>query len=458
MQLIKKIASFLVAIFLVETVFAFLLEPVTFEHFLAFDERSMNKGGQEAELTFFGDSRSIRSYDSVTIDKEMGTTINGVMNEGVNQQHLLSTYYYMKDYFKHHDLKMAVVNLNYDYFLAETTEPFEAKGLTYDRIESISGMAEFVWERFSPKEYPDIIKSYRYRWQVKNIPLNVKSKLTREYWTGIDKRSDIHYVKNGFVTWDLTYAQGNTGTPAGCIPWSEADSNEEAFAVLDKIAALGKEYDVQIVFVESPVTMGRLYALDGYGDFEKKLTEKCDSLNVPFYNLNLLKQENVSMDDTSFSDTEHLNETGAKKVSRILADILVEAVKAGSPENKAEEFYASFEEMNKELPQIGACDLEIISEGEGKSQDVETEQTAGMNNTLTLQATSFAAPSITPLYQFSYSTDNGSTFEILQEYEECDHLILPGEYAVENALFKVETKPKEGQDLHHCYMIRSINE
>lgn len=436
MQIIKKIAAFIIAVIIVELFFSFLLEPVTFEHFLNFDERRMKKSEQETQLAFFGDSRSIRSYNPSVFEQEMKESISTVMNEGVNQQHLISTYYYMKDYLKRSHLKMAVVNLNYDYFMTTTTEPVEAKGLTFDRIKSIDGMAEFVWKRFSLKEYPNVIKSFRYRWQVKNIPINVKSKFTKAYWSGIDERNDIHYVKNGFVTWDLSYKQGNTGTPAGCIAWDSAQINEEAFDILEKIALLGEKYDVQIVFVESPVTIGRLYAIDGYSEFESILQKRCEKIGVPFYNLNLLKENSVSFDDELFSDTEHLNAQGADKISHLLADIL----KAG--EGAENYFYPSFDALNEQKPQIGACDIEITQKGDG----------------IMLQAVSFADERLEVLYQFLVSCDGGESYQVLQEYSKKDTFFMSTDGVLKDTIFMVETKPQEMMDYHHCYMARSVSE
>ena len=461
MRIFKRVIAFLFALILMESVFTFLLEPVTFEHFLNYDIREMKKNNDAAELAFFGDSRAIRTFKPDIFEQELTGTIEGSINEGVNQQHIVSTYFYMKDFLRHNDVKCAVVNLNYEYFLNTTVEPIESKALTFDRIKSVPGMAEFVWERFKPTEYPNMLKSYRYRWQVKNIEDNLRRKTTKEYWEGIDTREDIHYVSKGYVTWDLAYKQGNTGTPAGVQPWTDSVVNEETLEYMDKMVQLCHDNGVRIIFVESPMTIGRMYAIKGYQQFEETVQGKCEELEVPFYNLNLLKTANLSIDDANFTDTEHMNDEGSTKASHILGKIIKDQVLGNDTTGY---FYESFEKMNEEIAQIGACDL-FVWDTDTKQNEIPWEELSDCKNesgNIVLQASSYADDSVTVFYQFMISTDAGKNYTILQEYSldntvEIDKDELKNATS-ENIYFRVDTKPENGNDLHHCYMERGLDE
>ena len=46
MRIFKRVIAFLFALILMESVFTFLLEPVTFEHFLNYDIREMKKNNE----------------------------------------------------------------------------------------------------------------------------------------------------------------------------------------------------------------------------------------------------------------------------------------------------------------------------------------------------------------------------------------------------------------------------
>ena len=457
MRIFRRLVAFIVAFILVESFFTFLLEPVTFEHFIKYDIKEMKKNHDSAELAFFGDSRAIRTFKPDVFEQELSGVIEGCINEGVNQQHIVSTYYFMKDFLRHNDVKYAVVNLNYEYFLNTTIEPIEAKGLTFDRIQSISGMTEFVMKRFKVTEYPNILKSYRYRWQVKNIEDNLKRKTKSEYWRGIDTREDIHYVSKGYATWNLTYKQGNAGTPAGVQPWSESVVDDETLEYMDKIAQLCHDRNVKLIFVESPITIGRMYAIDGYEQFEQTVRSKCEELQVPYYNMNLLKEDNFSVDDTNFTDTEHMNEDGSTKASRILANIIKDGVKGIDTKKH---FYTTFNEMNKKVAQIGACDL-FVWDTDSEQEEIPWEQLKDCKNEpekIILQGICYADKSIVTLYRFSISADGGKTYKLLQDYSTDNIYEIEKRTLSKNSYFRIDSKPQEGADLHHCFMERSIEE
>ena len=456
MRIFKRVLSFLAALVLMESFFTFLLEPVTFEHFLKYDEKRMKKEEELVDLAFFGDSRAIRTFRPDIFERVLSSELDYAINEGVNQQHLISTYYYMKDYIRENNIKYVVVNLNYDYFLNTVEEPMEAKGLTFDRIHSIRSMVEFASKRFKVLEYSNILKSYRYRWQVKNIQDNLRRKTTKEYWKGIDTRTDIHYVEKGYATWDIAYIQGNTGTPSGVQSWNKDTLNSETLDYLDKIAEFCKDNDVTLFFVESPVTIGRMYAIDGYEDFEQTILDRCAKLKVPFYNLNLLKEENFSFDDTNFTDTEHMNDDGSAKVSKKLAEIIKKDIEG---DDTSTMFYDSFNKMNEERACIGACDLAVWDTDAEQEEIIwdEVDNCSNEKNKLILKASSFASDAITPLYQFSISYD-GENFTVLQGYS-TDHTYVVDKEGIDaHTIFRVDAKPQIGNDLHHSFMQRYMDE
>lgn len=449
MRIFKKAAVFLVAFFLVEQMAVFLLEPVTFAHFLSFDKKEAAREKETIDMAFFGDSRAIRTFYPDIFEEEMDG-IGVVINEGVNQQHIASTYFYLKDYVNRYPLKYAVVNLNYDYFLNTTEDVTIAKGLTLDRIKSPFIAAEFIKERFSLREYPDVLKSYRYRHNMDEIFETAAEKLTPEYWKGIDTREDIHYVSKGYATWDLTYKQGNVGTPAGCFVWSEETVEPEYLLYLDKIAALCKEKNVQLYFVESPITVSRMYAIEGYREFDRTIREKCDALEVPFWNLNLLKEDNISVYDPNFTDTEHLNDKGSEKTSRLLASLLKLDMEG---KDVSSFFYEDFDAFNEECAQIGSCDL-FVWDADTQWEQIQFDKLGNkepQKGQLVLLGSAYAAETITPLYCFSVTYDGGKTYSVLQDYSTEPVLIIDKEKLQKGAEFRIDTKPETGADLHHCY-------
>ena len=457
MQIFKRAIAFILALVLMESLFTFLLEPVTFEHFLNYDEKQMKKEEKSVDMAFFGDSRAIRTFNPDIFEHVLSSELDYAINEGVNQQHLISTYYYMKDYIRNNKIKYAIVNLNYDYFLNTVEEPIEAKGLTFDRIHSMWGMAEFVEKRFKISEYPNILKSYRYRWQVKNIQDNIKRKTTKEYWQGIDVRDDIHYESKGYVTWNLAYEQGSTGTPAGVQSWNKDTLNKETLDYLDKMAKLCKDNGVKLYFVESPITIGRMYAINGYENFEQTILERCKALQVPFYNINLLKKDNVSFYDPNFTDTEHVNDNGSSITSKKLAEIIKREINGKDVRNM---FFDSFSDMDDEYACIGACDMTVWDTDTEQEEILwdEVKDCTNVSGKLILKSDCFADPSIVPEYQFSISHDNGESFINLQQYSKDDTCEIIKADIDSQTILRVDVRPQTGLDRHHCYVQRLMTD
>ena len=71
MRVFKKMLCALVAIVLVERIFAFALEPITYYHFLCMDEKAMEANGFHPELVFFGDSRCVRTFIPNVFEKKI---------------------------------------------------------------------------------------------------------------------------------------------------------------------------------------------------------------------------------------------------------------------------------------------------------------------------------------------------------------------------------------------------
>lgn len=483
MRVFKKVLCALVAIVLVERIFAFALEPITYYHFLRLDEKEMEAKGFNPELVFFGDSRCVRTFIPNVFEKKI-EEIDDCVNAGVNQQHIVSTYYYMKDYFERYDVKCAVVNLNYDYLLNLVEEPVVVKGLTVDRIQSPKIMLEYIKDHMTVNDYPDLLSSYRYRHRINDFWKDLSTKLQAEYWMGIDVSDDVCYVDKGYATWDLAYEQGNIGTPVNCNAWSEETINSENLVYLEKIAELCKQHEVELVFMESPISVSRMYAIDGYSDFHKQISELCQTLDVPFWNLNMLMENNVSLDDTLFSDTEHLNNIGAEKTSEIVGCLLEQHLY--EKKDVSEYFYDSFGEFDLVNARIGSCDLEVwewpLESGEipmekvieaGIDINYYMEKYASYDSKDTafyvMRATSFASESIDVNYQFSYveyddnirnkkaqeniskQWINDLQYEILRPYGKEQYILVERSELPAEVAFRLDVCPVAGEDVHHCY-------
>ena len=455
MRIFKKLIAFVLALILVNSVATFVMEPVMFEHFLNKDIQTMKKNKQSVDLAFFGDSRAIRTFEPEVFEEELEGSIDGALNMGINQQHFSDTYYYMNDFLDKYPVKYAVVAINYDYFLTLNEESVVAKGLTLDRMSDLGNKRNYIKERYTARELPEIIKSFRYRYETASLWDNLMQKLKPAYWQYVDDREDIHYVSKGFATWDLAYKQGNTGMPVGCYQWFDDFIDDETFTYMKQIADLCKEKGVKLYFVSPPVTIGRIYSIANYEQFHQCIVKQCQELNVPFYNMNLLRNSEITTDDTNFADTEHVNNRGAQKASETLAQIIGVDIEGNSTDSF---FYAGYNEMNDDKAQIGACDISIVDPASG---DYVAENYAGKNiekSQYVLQAMGSYYEEIVPEYQFRVSYDGGVTWELLQKYSTNNVITIEKSKCTQTTLFRVDARPQGIADLHHCYIERTLDD
>jgi hypothetical protein len=143
----------------------------------------------------------------------------------------------------------------------------------------------------------------------------------------------------------------------------------------------------------------------------KALAER---LGVLFLDFNLSRFR-ASMSDADFADVKHMNDTGAKRFTPYLANVLQKAL-AG--EDVSPYFYASYDEMIQDIDRIAAiwCSLTRTEEG------------------FTVRATSLQGQSITPVYRFSIQpmTVPGGEYRLLESTgSECKLSgLAPGTYRV----------------------------
>ena len=85
-------------------------------------------------------------------------------------------------------------------------------------------------------------------------------------------------------------------------------------------------------------------AVGNYDAYYQKVQELCEEFGISYYDFNLANPSILKMEDNVFRDANHLNGTGAEKVTRVFADFF-----AGKIE-KEELFYDSYAEKKEHLP------------------------------------------------------------------------------------------------------------
>ena len=268
----------------------------------------------EWDVVFFGSSQAYCTFDPEIFD-EYGLK---TYNRGRQQQTLNYTYYYVKDAFDVADIDIVVLEtfaFNYD----EGDDRFHNSGIRestlgdmrYSQIK-VDAILDCVEEDLQ-FEYLNPLDKYHSNWE----------KWDFSSWERIQETVfSPYYEENsdrGFFGW--------TGKTAFGYPsWTQLHGGEhldvysENLRYLEMIYELCEENDAQLILVRGPLP-----------SYEKVIGQTNTVMdwaaerNIPFINFMLLT-EIIGLDFTSDSIDEgvHLNDNGAAKVSRYLAQYIME--------------------------------------------------------------------------------------------------------------------------------------
>lgn len=181
---------------------------------------------------------------------------------------------------------------------------------------------------------------------IKNLPRNIKIKTSKGYQ---DNDPSLFETVGGF-TEDGYYHYGGRGFYEGVnymedyyfkpLLFGDGSINEENDLVLKKMASYCKENDIRMICVSSALPPKRLKEED-IDQFHQYFAALCDSIGVPFYDMNYAKK----MDRTG---ADYIDKKGHMMLSLAnrQTDLLCEILKSDSPE---EYFFDSYSEVLKNL-------------------------------------------------------------------------------------------------------------
>lgn len=401
MRNFRKILLMCLALFLVEQAAVFCLEPVTYTYYLEKDLKELKRQDKEPDIVLVGDSRIYRSFIPEIMDERFGDGTHCTLNTGTGSQSIQESYYYLKDLIRTYPVKYAVVELTYPCFLKVEEESVMGKTVVLDRMQGLKSKLEYIAEVMEPSEWPYVLKSYRYRNYVPDIPENVVTKLDANTRKGIDTREGERYADRGFVWTEPVYEDGAVGMPQmEPVQWESDKVSEEAFEWLDEIRNLCRENEVELILVTGPTTLTTIYSVENYGDSYICFSEYARKYGIPYFELNLLKDRKKLLPDSMMRDSDHVCGAGAEVTTEIFCDILNAHFEE---KDTSKWFYASVNEMEKDINAVVACDL-------------HTESIEGSKDR-TIVAQSLQEEGKTVEYEFWINREPGmEKWELLQAY------------------------------------------
>lgn len=404
MRNFKKIVLLLCIFVVTELILDFALEPVTYQHYLNMELKQKEKEGITPDMILIGNSRVSTSFIPSRMREKLDD-VNCIINAGTGSQSIEGTYFYLKDMLRKYEVKYVVVGLDYEEFI---TEEHILKGnlVVLERINSPFVKTEFILDSFKPSEYIYFLKSYQYKENLIKIPENLNDKLSREYRKGVYVGGGTAYEDLGFARESETF--GNSVAITTMPDWSEDKLVPQKLGYLDKIVEICEENGIQLYLVATPLTMPTVAESVGYSQGYEYFKKYADEHGVYYDDLNLMKNRNEILPDSTMNCMEHVGGNGAEVVSDVYCQILNNHMK-----NKKENdiLYTSVEEAVQNMGAIIACNFTTTPEADGKGR--------------LISAVSCRQPYAIPEYQFELEKDGH--IQILQSFSSVTECVLKKE-------------------------------
>ena len=309
------------------------------------------KKGKNIDLLFLGTSHAYRSFDPAIFDEALGVDS---YNFGTSMQTISTSYYILKEVLKTNHPQQVVFELTYSCFNEKEHLPLKSVIVSQYMRPSVNKLDYLLHEYEFEDIFYGLIPAYCFRenMEPETLAENLKNKSTaafKNYHPSITKSETEWMESKGFVYTDKElsiYHMGKRKPEA----WDESQLSSKYLDYLDRIIALCKEENVELIFVTAPSPEATLLELGNYDAVCRYLDALAEKNNITYYNFNLVLPEIMKLTNFDFYDSHHVNGEGGRKVSTVLAEILDESRRG---EYEAERyFFSSWEEKKQSIDYI----------------------------------------------------------------------------------------------------------
>ncbi|MCC8098267.1 MAG: DUF1574 domain-containing protein [Eubacterium sp.] len=280
------------------------------------------------DLIFIGSSHAYCTFDPSIFDAELGTNS---FNMGMPLQLTASTYYELKDIFEHQSPKTIVMEVYWgvmtsNFQINETTQLFqvmENDELKAEYIEKVFPVSEKIKYSVDALKYQAdyfAYKSDEYDEKIRSL-FGVFKPAAETHETGSE-----HYGPKGFVWCDYNMLPGEYNTTNQYVGLNGKDAGISSVQIryLNKIIDLCEEKGVQLIFVTAPIAPVSMTFIENYDAIHNKINKIAEEKGIPYFDYNIINEEENLVTDANFRDDAHLNYSGAEIICRHFINLLNE--------------------------------------------------------------------------------------------------------------------------------------
>lgn len=282
---------------------------------------------EEIETIFLGTSHCFRAYEPMLYEELTGEK---AFNLGSSSQNIDTSYFLLKEALKYQDIKKVYLDIYYIFlfFNPNNRELVEANIIS-DYMRPSLNKLSFILQRSSSEHYTNSFLPFRREWQLLGDFAYVKENIGKKQQDSYKNYApvvydDEQYVAKGFV------ASSAVLNPEDYewIPKSEkvdlSDDTSFAMGYLEKIVELCRKENIELIFLTAPSYKEYLETKDSYQTIHDFVKELAEQYEVEYWDFNMCSEKMLNMNASDFMDADHLNESGARKVTSCLSKLVLE--------------------------------------------------------------------------------------------------------------------------------------
>ena len=281
--------------------------------------------GEEIDTLFLGSSHCYRAYDPELYEELTGRT---AYNLGSSSQNYDTSYYLLREAARLYDLKTVYLDMYYKFlFMDSEDRDLVQANIISDYMRPSLNKLSFLLTTTEAKNYTNRFFPFRRSWQELGDFAYVRENLAKKQAESYRKYEPVtveadRYAGRGFVWSDarldvdaITW-WGNFGKVADDM---QLDTTYPV-SYIEKIVSFCREHDIRLVFVTAPSLNQYLEAIGPYDSAHAYVQKLAERFGVEYLDFNLAKTEYLELTADDYIDVDHLNGTGAEKLTLLLTE------------------------------------------------------------------------------------------------------------------------------------------
>ena len=281
--------------------------------------------GEEIDTLFLGSSHCYRAYDPELYEELTGGT---AYNLGSSSQNYDTSYYLLREAARLYDLKTVYLDMYYKFlFMDSEDRDLVQSNIISDYMRPSLNKLSFLLTTTEAKNYTNRFFPFRRSWQELGDFAYVRENLAKKQAESYRKYEPVtveadQYAGRGFVWSDARL-------DVDAITWWDnfgkvADDMQldttYPVSYIEKIVSFCREHDIRLVFVTAPSLNQYLEAIGPYDSAHAYVQKLAERFGVEYLDFNLAKTEYLELTADDYIDVDHLNGTGAEKLTLLLTE------------------------------------------------------------------------------------------------------------------------------------------